>query len=195
MISLSERFKNGWRNIKTIKNILISIFLFNMIEAITFSFEAICEGAILFVLYNSMSARIFSIGELTLFQAVMILLTLKSLGADYSKVVKWQGKAISEELVRSGKNEKKSRVFSVIIVFLSEAIVIFSATCVITYTWNEILVARLINVDEMHFGLIKTFILGAIINITVNYIKRWKEKMESKREEIFKEYLKIFSKS
>ena len=195
MMSLSERFKNGWRNIKTIKNILISIFLFNMIEAITFSFEAICEGAILFVLYNSMSARIFSIGELTLFQAVMILLTLKSLGADYSKVVKWQGKAISEELVRSGKNEKKSRVFSVIIVFLSEAIVIFSATCVITYTWNEILVARLINVDEMHFGLIKTFILGAIINITVNYIKRWKEKMELKREEIFKEYLKIFSKS
>ena len=86
-------------------------------------------------------------------------------------------------------------MFSVIIVFLSEAIVIFSATCVITYTWNEILVARLINVDEMHFGLIKTFILGAIINITVNYIKRWKEKMESKREEIFKEYLKIFSKS
>lgn len=195
MMSLSERFKNGWRNIKTIKNILISIFLFNMIEAITFSFEAICEGEILFVLYNSMSARVFSIGELTLFQAVMILLTLKSLGADYSKVVKWQGKAISEELVRSGKNEKKSRVFSVIIVFLSEAIVIFSATCVITYTWNEILVARLINVDEMHFGLIKTFILGAIINITVNYIKRWKEKMESKREEIFKEYLKIFSKS
>ena len=194
-MSLSERFKNGWRNIKTIKNILISIFLFNMIEAITFSFEAICEGEILFVLYNSMSARVFSIGELTLFQAVMILLTLKSLGADYSKVVKWQGKAISEELVRSGKNEKKSRVFSVIIVFLSEAIVIFSATCVITYTWNEILVARLINVDEMHFGLIKTFILGAIINITVNYIKRWKEKMESKREEIFKEYLKIFSKS
>ena len=64
-----------------------------------------------------MSARVFSIGELTLFQAVMILLTLKSLGADYSKVVKWQGKAISEELVRSGKNEKKSRVFSVIIVF------------------------------------------------------------------------------
>ena len=195
MMSLSERFKNGWRNIKTIKNILISIFLFNMIEAITFSFEAICEGEILFVLYNSISARVFSIGELTLFQAVMILLTLKSLGADYSKVVKWQGKAISEELVRSGKNEKKSRVFSVIIVFLSEAIVIFSATCVITYTWNEILVARLINVDEMHFGLIKTFILGAIINITVNYIKRWKEKMESKREEIFKEYLKIFSKS
>ena len=165
---MSEKFKNGWRKVKT--GIIIGIAFLPIVligvavATLALIVSAIIAGAFVSICWNIAMPAMFGFSKTTIFQAFVLTFTIGNLRANYYGSAKKEYKKLKEKIFEKCQKEKMAKVVSILLIILFEVIAIFIAVFTTMYSWNNIL-PKLLNVELVQINFLQAIGFGYLFNL------------------------------
>ena len=167
-ISMSEKFKNGWRKVKD--GIIIGIAFLPIVligvavATLALIVSAIIAGAFVSICWNIAMPAMFGFSKTTIFQAFVLTFTIGNLRANYYGSAKKEYKKLKEKIFEKCQKEKMAKVVSILLIILFEVIAILIAVFTTMYSWNNIL-PKLLNVELVQINFLQAIGFGYLFNL------------------------------
>ena len=165
---MSEKFKNGWRNVKdgvSLGIIFILIMLLGVaLATVMILIVAVIQAAIISVCWNIAMTTMFGFSKVTMFQAFVLAFTIGRLRANYFGSAKSEYEDIKGTLLEKSKKEKIAKVVSVLLVIIFKIISILITVGITMYSWNNIL-PQLLNVELVQINFWQALGFAYLFNL------------------------------
>ncbi|MCF0124762.1 MAG: hypothetical protein HUJ68_03225 [Clostridia bacterium] len=161
---MSEKFRNGWRKVKDGVAFIPIVLLGVALVTVMLLIGAVIKGAIVSVCWNVAMTTMFGFSKVTMFQAVVLALTISCLRSNYFGSAKSGYEELKGKLFEKSKKEKMAKVVSVLLVIIFKLISILIAVWLTMYSWNNIL-PQLLNVELVQINFWQALGFAYLFNL------------------------------
>ncbi len=167
-IFMSEKLKNGWRNVKdgVILGIIFIpiVLLAGAFTTVMFLIVTVINGAILSVCWNIAMPTMFGFSKVTMFEAIVLAFTIGCLRANHLGSIKSKSEDLKGELFEKSKKEKMAKVVSVLLVIIIEIVSIIITVGITMYSWNNV-IPQLLNLDLVRINFWQALGFAYLFNL------------------------------